>query len=332
MISISQETWDKLILPSGDNLVARPALPEVTPRLLCAVDASGGRHLLIPLKNSEDELFDKKSRGITVTTRELTIHGSNQERYMDIACVDAIGHPILDLMGGEIARGLIDQTKQTIDIIKKIMEKWRRFWGQIPQPIMTYEEQLGLFAELWFLSQWLVPKYGQDVILVWRGPWGSRHDFEWTNKSIEVKATTNTRGRIHKIHGLAQLESPENGPLYLFSVSLREENGATNNLPNIIETCRDQLKNSTEGLNYFENSLVHIGYSPLFEEEYSKVNLRIVENVLFQVKDDFPRLTKLDILSRISEGIERVDYEINLNTYDHLIAAKQPNQIELPWN
>ena len=330
MTSILQETWDKLSLPLGENLMARQALPEITPRLLCAIDAMAGRHLLVALNDTDAEYMDRKSRGISVTTRDLTIHGSSHERYLDIACLDASGHPILDLMGGEIALGLTDQTKQTEDVVRRILEKWRRFWGQLPQPMMSFEEQLGLFAELWFYSQWLSPKYGPEVIMVWRGPWGSRHDFEWTNKSVEVKATINTRGRIHKIHGLSQLENPENGPLYLFSLNLREENGATSNLPNIIEICRDQLKNTAEGLNYFENSLVHIGYSPFFEEEYSKNKLRVVEANLFQVIDDFPRLTKLDILPRMSEGIERVDYEINLNTYDHLIVAKQPNQIQLP--
>jgi hypothetical protein len=330
MTSILQETWDKLSLPSGVNLTARQALPEVTPRLLCAIDAMGGRHLLITLNDADVEYIDRKSRGISVTTRDLAIHGNNQERYLDIACLDVSGYPILDLMGGEIARNLTDQTRQTVDIVRRILEKWRRFWGQLPQPMMSFEEQLGLFAELLFYSQWLSPRYGPEVIMVWRGPWGSRHDFEWTNKSVEVKATTNTRGRIHKIHGLSQLESPENGPLFLFSLTLREEHGATYNLPNIIEICRDQLKNAAEELNFFENSLVHIGYSPFFEEEYSKNNLRVVEANLFQVKDDFPRLTKLDILPRISEGIERVDYEINLNTYNHLIVAKQPNQIQLP--
>lgn len=329
MTSILQETWDKLSLPTGENLIARQALPEITPRLLCAIDAMGTRHLLITLDDTDGEYSDRKSRGISVTTRNLSIHGSNQERYLDITCLDANGHPILDLMGGEIAGGLTDQTKLTVDVVRRILEKWRRFWGQLPQPMMSFEEQLGLFAELWFYSRWLLPKYGPEVIMFWRGPWGSRHDFEWMNKSVEVKATTNIRGRIHKIHGLSQLENPENGPLFLFSLSLREENGAANNLPTIIETCRDQLKNMAEGLNYFENSLVHIGYSPFFEEDYSKCNLRIVEDVLFQVKDDFPRLTILDILPRLSEGIERVDYDINLNTYDHLIVSKQPNQIQL---
>lgn len=328
MISISQETWDRLILPSGDKLVARPALPEVTPRLLCAVDASGGRHLLISLNNAEDDFFDRKSRGINVTTRDLTIHGSGQERYLDIVCFEAIGYPILDLMGGEIANGLTDQTKQTVEIVKRILEKWRRFWGQLPQPMLSHEEQIGFFAELWFLSRWLLPKYGPDVIMVWRGPWGGRHDFEWVDRSVEVKATTNSRGRIHRIHGLSQLENPENGPLFLFSSILREENGAPNNLPIVIDACRDQLKDSAEGLNYFENSIVHIGYSPFYEQEYSKLNLRIIESSLFQVKDDFPKLTKLDILPEVLEGIERVDYEINLNSYDHLIIAKDPNQIQ----
>ena len=75
------------------------------------------------------------------------------------------------------------------------------------------------------------------------------------DKSVEVKSTTNIRGRIHQIHGLTQLENPDNGPLYLFSVNLREENGAINNLPGLIESCRKHLIGSEEGLAYFENAL-----------------------------------------------------------------------------
>lgn len=329
MTSISQETWDKLTQPTGDRLVARPALPETTARLLCAVDVSGSRHLLIPLGANEEEYIDRKSRGISVTTRDLSIHGSNSERYLDIACLDAGGHLILDLMGGEIAKGLTDETKQTTDIVRKVLAKWRRFWGQLPQPMMSYEEQLGLFAELWFFSQWLLPKLGPDAVMAWRGPWGSRHDFEWADKSVEVKSTTNIRGRIHQIHGLTQLENPENGPLYLLSVNLREENGAINNLPGLIESCRKHLIGSEEGLAYFENALAHLGYSPIFEDEYSKLKLHIVEDILFQVVSDFPKLTRENLLNGISVGIERVNYEINLNTFDHLIIARQP--IQLPF-
>lgn len=330
MTSITQETWDRLTLPIGERLVARPALPEITPQLLCAIDSSGGRHLLISLGIADEEYRDRQSRGVSVTTRDLSIHGSNARKYLDVACLDAGGHGILDLMGGEIAKGLADETKTPAEIVKHVLAKWRRFWGQIPQLMLSREEQLGLFAEIWFLMEWLFPKLGQEAIIAWRGPWGSRHDFEWDDKSVEVKATTNIRGRIHKIHGLDQLSRPENGILFLVSTSLREEIGATNNLPGLIETCRNYLQSFDEGLAHFENALAHLGYSPIFEDEYSKLKLRVQESVLFRVTSDFPKLTREDFEKGIPDGIERVDYEINLNTFNHLIVANQPAQLPFP--
>jgi hypothetical protein len=325
--SIKQETWDKLTQPKGDKLVARPALPEITQKLLCAIDAYSGRHLLIPLGISDEEFSDRQSRGFSVSTRDLSIQGNNAERYLDIACLDAGGNAILDLMGNEIATGLADPTKQSADVVRKVLAKWRRFWGQLPQPLMSREEQLGLFAELWFISIWLIPKFGPDAIRVWRGPWGSRHDFEWADKSVEVKATTNTRGRIHRIHGLNQLEQPENGLLYLFSVRMHEENGAEHSLPKIIETCRNQLTNSEESLAHFENGLAQLGYSPLFENEYSKMKLRILDDVLFIVDSNFPKLTQASFSEGLSEGIESIDYDINLNTYNQSIYAHRPSDL-----
>ena len=329
MTSIMQETWNKLTQPTGERLVARPGLPEVTPKLLCAIDSSGVRHLLISLGSTIEEYRDIQSRGVSVTTRDLSILGNNPEKYLDIACLDAGGHPILDLMGGEIAKGLTDETKVPTDIVRSVLAKWRRFWGQLPQPILSREEQLGLFAELWFMSAWLIPKLGPNAVMAWRGPWGSRHDYEWADKSVEVKATTNIRGRVHRIHGVNQLEEPENGPLYLFSVVMREEIGADNCLSRIIDSCRNQLADSEASLTHLENALAQIGYSPMFEDEYSKMKLKILDAVLFHVDISFPKLTQESFSSGIPEGIEKIDYDINLNSYNRLIVASQPS--ELPF-
>jgi len=326
-LTIAQDTWSKLTRPIGDQLVARLALPETVSRLLCAIDSNGSRHLLIPLNETDDEYSDNQSRGFVVTTKEFSIRGNTPERYMALKCLDAGGHGILDMMGGEIADGLLGQNKQPAEIVQKVLSKWRRFFGQVPQPILSHEEQLGLFAELWFLAVWVIPKLGPSSVRNWKGPWGSRHDFEWDNQSVEVKATTNVRGRIHRIHGIDQLEPPESGPLYLFSVRMREEMGATQNLPKVVAECRTNLVDDDELLAYFENTLVQAGYSPIFDEEYAKMKLRIIDDVLFHVNDVFPKLTRASFSNNTPEGIERIDYEINLTSFGNLIVANQPDEV-----
>lgn len=324
MNRLAPEVWANLeeVRPTGDRLAAKLGIPSLTDRLECGLDASDRRHLLIKLSLEEDELKDSQSRGLMVNTRELTVRGGSPSRYLDIECHDITGYPAFDLIGGEIAEELAHSGLQPAEIIRRVLGRWRRFWGQLPQELLSREEQLGLFAELWFLSVWLIPKIGTSAVSVWRGPWGARHDFEFPDKSIEVKATTSTRGRIHRIHGLNQLEAPENGPLYLFSLRLREEAGATNTVPGLIDLCHSQLQSNDEALAHFESGLFQMGYSPIHQDEYLKLSLHTIEEALFTVRDDFPRLNTALLPSGLPSSIERVEYDINLSAFNHLILAR----------
>ena len=331
MNKIEPEVWANLekTHPTGEKYIARRGLPEVIERLYCAIDSSGKRHLLILLKPEEDELHDEVSRGVAVDTLELVVQGQPSAKYIDIECKEISGHSILDLMGGEIGEGLRDSQRQAAEVIRQVLSKWRRFWGQIPQHLMSREEQLGLFAEILFLSKWVIPKQGSASVHSWRGPWRSRNDFEWDDKAVEVKATTNTHGRILLINGIRQLEDPENGSLYVFCVVLREEVGASSNLPLLIENCAGLLREDADALSYFEDGLAMAGYSPAHADDYSRMHLTIVEDTLFIVNQDFPRITKSIFISGLPAGIEELNYIINLNTFDHLIVATQPDQAPL---
>lgn len=331
MSGIGPEVWERLGTSRtiGESLTARLAIPGVTNRLLAALDSERRRHLLIQLQPAETELHDDQSRGVSVKTRELFVleHGSG--RYLDICCNDESGYSALDLIGGEIAVGLIPHGATPARLVELVLAKWRRFWGELPRQMLSYEEQLGLFAELWFLSTWLATHIGvSEAVIPWRGPFGARHDFEWADRSIEVKATTSVRGRIHRINGLDQLAPPENGELMLFSLRLREEAGASNTLPRLVALCRSQMKLEPDTLDLFEAALTKANYSPAYEEEYAKLKLRIVDEALFRVEQDFPRITAASFEAGVPSGVERVEYEVNLGGCDHLLIAT--DAVEMP--
>jgi hypothetical protein len=211
--------------------------------------------------------------------------------------------------------------------VRQILGKWRRFWGQLHKPLLTREELIGLFGELWFLFVWLLPNVGiTETVKRWRGPLGSRHDFEWIGKSVEVKATTSARGCIHWISGLDQLSHPEMGELLFFSLHLREEAGATNSLPLLIGTILEQIDSDSDATSHLEALLANTGYLPAHAEEYSKIHFHIIDESLFIVKDDFPRLIPQQFSRGIPKGIEQIKYEINITTFDHLRIARQPSE------
>ena len=239
MSRIDSDIWTRLGegRARGEFLWARWAAPDMTQRLLAAVDSNSKRHLLIRLQPGDAVLSDERSRGLEVATRDLSVPGQDIGRYLDVTCQDASGHEAFDLIGGELAERLAKERESAAECVTRVLAKWRRFWGEPPRQMLSREEQLGLFAELWFLSVWLVPRLGSDeAVKRWRGAFGARHDFEWPGRSVEVKATTSSRGAIHRIHGIEQLMPPDSGELLLFSLRLREEAGGGNSLPRVIMT------------------------------------------------------------------------------------------------
>lgn len=327
MSAIALETWQRLVgdYVTGDTLRARRATIHAGERLLAALDAEGRRHLLVQLSLDEADFEDRQSRGLSVTTREFSLPGQSTARYLDIICQDATGHDAFDVIGGEIAGCLASTEQPTAGMVALVLAKWRRFWSLQPRAMLSREEQIGLFAEVWFLAMWLIPKMGpREAVARWRGPLGSRHDFEWRGRSVEVKATTSTRGRIHRINGLDQLMPPEAGDLLFYSLHLREEAGADKTLPSIVETCRKLLEADAAAADMFDHLLARAGYSPAHEADYQGIIWRVIEEALFRVKENFPRLTSLDFPKGLPLGIDHIEYEINLACAATQLIATKP--------
>lgn len=325
---ITPQTWARLAdsPAKGDVLVARLALPDVTERLIAAIDSDGKRHLLVVLTDQEQELVDRDSRGIDVATRQLSVQGREPARYIDLICNDAAGHAVFDLFGGEVAATLASAGEgATNESIARLLGKWRRFWGHQPIQLLTREEQLGLFAELWFLTKWLAPKVGTtDAFMRWRGPFGARHDFESSSESVEVKATSSVDGLKHRISGIDQLAPPENGALFLFSLKIREEASAATSLASLVGEARKLCADANDALSHLENALAALGYMDVHELAYTRAKFRLVSERLFSVSGNFPRLTQNELLAGIPAGVDNIAYDIDLQTAMHLQIAENP--------
>jgi len=309
----------------GEALWARRAAPGDTDRLLAALDADGRRHYLIALDEGEPGITDRHSRGIQAVTQTLAGRGHLPGRYIDVTCQDAAGHAAFQLVGDDLASRLVHGNEAPAELVRRVLAKWRRFWSRQPQAMLSRAEQLGMFAEVWFLVHWLIPTAGPaDAVRRWRGPSGARHDFEWPGRAIEVKATTSSRGPIHRINGIDQLAAPPDGDLILFSLQMREEASANHTLPRLVQSCIEALKGDDEALSLFDARLVQLGYSQLREQEYEEVRLRVAEEGLFVVRDDFPRLTSEEFEAGLPPGVEALDYEINLSGFTHLRIAQAP--------
>ena len=331
-----EEVWLKLSrdTPSGSEITARPAFPNISEVVLAAIDSSGHRHFLIPILASEDEISDNESRGINVNTNYMRTKGTSQNgiisRYIDIMCVDRTGFDQFNLIGRQITEAVSADVSTKAEAVRKVLTRWRYFWGKIPKNILSKEQTIGLFSELWFMKYWLFPRLDKrKVIESWSGPRGGRHDFEFPNISFEVKGTTIVEGRIHWIHGLDQLLPPEDGELLFFSLKLREENGGVRDLPEMVRSCGELLNEDLEVLDQFESALSSVGYSPAHDSEYEKLKFRVVDEMLYNVDANFPKITNKTLLNGHPTGVERVKYQINLDGFESCIVARRPENFDL---
>jgi hypothetical protein len=310
---------------TGDALHVRQAARVSGVEIVGGVDSQGRRHILVKLSEGMPDPAEQRTRGVSLRVRELTGPGTEPGRYIDIECQDPAGHAAFGLIGNEIIEAMLADGSDPGGGVSNVVDRWRRFWGQLPHSTLTVAEQIGLFAELWFLLMWLGSRMPlPEAVSRWRGPLGARHDFETPGLSVEVKASMATRGALHRVNGITQLEAPEAGELFIFSLQARNEDGARNSLPAIVAHGRRLAESDAGVAERFEDLLARAGYSALHETEYAKLRLRIVAEELYHVSQDFPRLTRESFRGGVPGGVEGIEYDINLGGFGHLLVASRP--------
>lgn len=317
MGSVEVPRWNLLESqpPSGERLTVRSALSRCHEELLIAVDAPGRRHILVEIPNGEpSKLSERTSRGIDVQTVEMKVEAGELRNFVDIICLEPQGHAALDIIVKEIADAIEGgSTISRVALVQNVLAKWRRFWSGISQPLLSREEHIGLFGELWFLSRWLGPSVGLATgVRMWRGPMGARNDFEAKLIGIEIK-TSSRADAMHRINGLEQLMEPPGGSLLLMSIVVRDEASATNDLPTLIAEVRLGLANDFNALSHFDSCLYAARYEDALADEYAKLKLRIRAEELYRVVSEFPRLIPSSLKQPPAQGIRSVNYDLSLD-------------------
>lgn len=324
--------WDILESqpPSGERLTARLALPDFNREIYIAVDATNRRYVLVQLPPGEQHIqYERTSRGISVQTVEMSVgDGVGNNIFVEIACHEPSGYVALDIVTQELASALAAGASISRSrLVHNVLAKWQRFWSGQPRNLLSKEALLGLYGELWFLSRWLIPSIGaQQSVEMWRGPMGSRHDFETVGLAIEVKTTSRVDGS-HQIHGIEQLQEPVNSALLLFSLLVREESGGENTLPQLVHELHKTLNGHPLALAQYEAALLSAGYEEAHESEYLKIRLRIRGQALYRVSGEFPRLIPSFLSKGVPAGINNVNYELRLDAAGPWMLSDSPSAV-----
>lgn len=302
-------TWAAVATPTiNGDLFARPAPRH--PLIRLAVDHQGRWHLLVPAAPEGPEIRLPPMHGLELNIDELRVDRATPSRYYDLLCRDAAYNPNLARLTSEVLDEL-DRGISTHEALAGTLRRWRRFWGNRPGELGR-EEIIGLFGELWFLEHWL-GSIDHATLAAWTGPDRSRHDFQWAEASIEVKATAvrSDGPATHRIAGLDQLAAPDRGQLHLFSLRLASDRMATHSLGGSIRRISAALASLPDALGRFEDLLGLKRITPADLDRYDET-FRVTGEELYLVDEDFPKLTSKSFADGLPTGVDAVSYTVDL--------------------
>jgi len=203
--------------------------------------------------------------------------------------------------------------QRALDAVLSRIERWQRLLARDRSGLLSNQEVRGLFGELTFLRDELLPRYGAQAIEFWNGPEGSPQDFAIFSTVVEVKT------RIGAGPARVRISSPEqlwpSLPLMFLCVyflSIDAPGGMSIN--ELVAEIRSQLSRP-DHLLAFERRLESVGYLDL--PEYETSTLRADRMDTFHVGQGFPSIAP----SSVPEGVSHLNYDLSLDHCRPFIAA-----------
>ncbi|MGK0555779.1 PD-(D/E)XK motif protein [Bordetella bronchiseptica] len=181
-------------------------------------------------------------------------------------------------------------------------------------PDLSTNEQIGLFGELWVLSNVLFPTVGARICDLWSGPDSERHDFVGKGAHIEVKTTIRSEPK-HEISRLDQLRAPAGKRLLLISVLIERSLGGDETLADRVDEIREKLQGDGRALDVFETRLAQLGWHEGLRQTGALHRFTFRDVHVFDVAGSFPRLPD-DYTPPL--GVSGIKYSINVGALPSL--------------
>lgn len=197
-----------------------------------------------------------------------------------------------------------------LHLVLRRLADWHNMLRRRREGLLTTEEVIGLVGELLFLRDEVMPRAGVGGgIAAWRGAHRDEQDFALGAWQIEVKTQLSTSDHRLLISSEAQLDTAGSRLLLCHQAVARAPASAgTVSLNALIENLtREFAAAGPLILEQFEAALEACRY--VRHDEYDDPEWLLTDRRLFEVRDDFPRLTP----AMLPLGVHAVSYSILLS-------------------
>ncbi|MER6827570.1 PD-(D/E)XK motif protein [Streptosporangium sp. NPDC000563] len=273
--------------------------------VLAGIDARGDHHLLVPTGVDASITEDSQAAYVRIQRCTLVVDGYVRT-YADIVChrtdLSELFDDILAAMLAQLAAGPAERPDA---VCKRVLDEWRELLRH-RGGLLGDDALRGLFGELIILEQILMTGDAHNLS-VWRGPDREPHDFHLPGGDLEVK-TLGAAGSAVRIHGIEQLEPPENSNLHLIMVRLATDRDGLA-LPDLVERIQQKASDRRA----FAIALARAGYGATDAEHYRDRRFIVTQIAALPVDDGFPRIVPSSLADSLPDEVSALSYTLDLS-------------------
>lgn len=305
MLEITQDRWASLReqrLPHED--IYEQAAEDLGAALI-GVSDDGRLHLLLAIDVAPQNLPpDLQSLQVRI------LEGG--QIWLDVS---ARSHheELLTLVANKVLHAICIEGRDPAVSVERIIDDMRAALRPLA-PDLSTAEQIGLFGELWVLSNVLLPTIGPRASHLWSGPESERHDFVGQGVHVEVKTTTRSEPK-HEISRLDQLKAPASKRLLFVSVMLERSLGGDETLADRVDEIREKLVSDGRALDVFDSRLAQLGWHEGLRQTGALLRFTFRDVHVFEVAGNFPRLPD-DYVPPL--GVTGIRYSVNVGSLPSL--------------
>ncbi len=218
---------------------------------------------------------------------------------------------VFEVLVADVADAVINRgaREDVPAVVTGRLDRWKTFFEVRGLVGLSPESQQGLFGEIWFLREHLLPKAGPfSAVSSWDVSHRALHDFQFPRHAFEVKTSAAKQHQRVHIASERQLDSTGLDSLHLVVISISVVQGGGETLPEMVASIRDLLSKAPPTVRLFEEKLLDEGYTDahaeLYKSGYAFRNVRV-----YRVGPDFPRVLESDL----KPGVGDVSYSVVLS-------------------
>lgn len=197
-----------------------------------------------------------------------------------------------------------------MSIVLARLSRWQEVLARRRAGALTRNEIIGLFGELLFLRDLLVPRIGAAAAIAsWRGPFGDEQDFAIGDTIFEVKTQGSSADRRLSISSEDQLDTSRSRIVLCQQGLAPAPPGdlAGRTLNQLVAEVRDLIREAGTGaLDRLELALFESGWET--RAEYDEDIWSLVDRVFYEVREGFPSIVRADL----RPGVEEVRYRVRV--------------------